>query len=65
MTTETILILIVVILLIGSVSNQFWRRDPNAPELPALQFGGLVNLLLYVILVIVLVKLVLQIPGLF
>jgi hypothetical protein len=56
MGTETLLIVAVIVVLLVSVSYPYWGTRPDGSPTPAPNFGGMVNTLLYIILVIVLIK---------
>jgi hypothetical protein len=63
MATETIILIVLLIAILLSVTHQYWRGGADG-TVPALDLGGAVNTLLYVILVIVLVKVLLGLAPL-
>jgi hypothetical protein len=58
MSTEGIVLIVLLIAILVSATTPYWRGAEEG-AVPTLNFGGTVNLLLYVILVIVLVKVLL------
>jgi hypothetical protein len=61
MDTHTLIILAVLVALIVSITNRYWWKQPGDAPPPALQFDGVINTILYVILVVLLLKLILGI----
>jgi putative copper export protein len=59
MDTHTLIILAVLVALVASVTNRYWWKQPGDAPPPALQFDGVLNVILYIVLVVFLLKLVL------
>jgi len=52
-TTHTLLLIVVIILILASVSHPYWLPGDGPPS-P--NFGGIINLLLYVLLIVFLLR---------
>ena len=58
MSTESIILVVILVAILISATSPYWKPNGEGTP-PALNLGGMVNTLLYVILVIVLVKVLL------